>query len=188
MRKHQTSTILALMILVLAACSNDSGAQSQDEPSNDTTIQTQNEEDGLETSDNTTSTDSNGTSDEETEEDEELESMKTKYLTELNKMNDADHMAEAKTTMVEMEKQEQARYEKWDKKLNEIYGVLEEQLSQEEMDQLREKQRKWIRYRDEAAKEASLKYEGGSTERLEYVATEASLTRERCFELVAHYM
>ncbi|UOR11113.1 lysozyme inhibitor LprI family protein [Halobacillus amylolyticus] len=87
-----------------------------------------------------------------------------------------------------MEEQEEERYKNWDKALNEIYGVLKEQLSPEQMDQLTEEQRNWVEFRDEAAKEASLEYEGGSTESLEYVATQASLTKERCYELVANYM
>ena len=90
--------------------------------------------------------------------------------------------------MVEMEEQEVERYQNWDKMLNEIYGVLQAQLPSDEMDQLREEQRNWVKHRDEAAKEASLKYEGDTTESLEYVATQASLTRERCYELVAKYM
>ena len=116
------------------------------------------------------------------------EGMKDTYLKELNEMEEADRNPEDTTTMAELEEQEAARYKKWDQKLNEIYGVLNEQLDSEQMDQLREEQRNWIKYRDETAKESSLKYKGGSTETLEYVATKASLTRERCYALVAKYM
>ncbi len=56
------------------------------------------------------------------------------------------------------------------------------------MEQLREEQRDWIKERDQKAKEASLKYEGGTMEGLEYVATQASITKDRCYELVAKYM
>ena len=72
--------------------------------------------------------------------------------------------------------------------LNEIYGVLKEQLTQEAMDQLRKEQREWIAERDATAKKASLKYEGGTMEQLEYVAVVNNLTEERCFELVEDYM
>ncbi|MFD2762069.1 lysozyme inhibitor LprI family protein [Lentibacillus juripiscarius] len=113
---------------------------------------------------------------------------KGEYLRKLNEMEEADKYAEAKTTTLDMEKQEEERYKKWDEALNEIYGVLKEELSKEEMDKLREEQRNWIKHRDEAAKESSLKYKGGSYESLEYVATQASLTKERCYKLVAHYM
>lgn len=113
---------------------------------------------------------------------------KDEYLKQLNEMEEADRNEEAKTTMVEMEEQEAERYKKWDESLNEIYGVLMEQLNTEQRDQLREEQRKWIEHRDATAKESSLKYKGGSTESLEYVATQASLTKERCYELIAKYM
>lgn len=116
------------------------------------------------------------------------ENIKDKYLTKLNEMEESDRNAESKTTTVAMEEQEAERYKNWDKKLNEIYGVLQEQLSKEEMDKLREEQRDWVKHRDEAAKEASLEYKGGTTESLEYVATQASLTKERCYALVANYM
>ena len=76
----------------------------------------------------------------------------------------------------------------WDALLNEVYGVLKEQLSTEEMDQLRTEQRNWIKHRDETALKASLKYKGGTQEHLEYVAVLANLTEERCYQLVANYM
>ncbi|WP_245804744.1 lysozyme inhibitor LprI family protein [Halobacillus hunanensis] len=119
---------------------------------------------------------------------EAAELSKGEYLEKLNKMEEADRYAEVVETMPEMVAQEKERYKKWDEELNKIYGVLEEQLPPDQMDKLREKQRDWVEHRDKAAKEASLKYEGGSTEELEYVATQASLTRERCYELVARYM
>ncbi|MFS0559699.1 lysozyme inhibitor LprI family protein [Terribacillus sp. 179-K 1B1 HS] len=113
---------------------------------------------------------------------------KNDYLKELNAMEEADRNAEAKYTTKDMVDQEDERYKKWDAKLNEIYGVLNEQLSTDEMNELKEKQRTWIVERDNEAKEASLKYEGGSMETLELVATKATLTRERCYELIASYM
>lgn len=113
---------------------------------------------------------------------------KGEYLEKLNEMEEVDRYAEAGTTIADLEEQETERYEKWDQELNTIYGLLTEQLSTEDMDDLREDQRDWIDYRDETAKESSLEYEGGSTEALEYVATQVTLTRERCYLLVAQYM
>lgn len=118
----------------------------------------------------------------------DIEHNKEAYLEKLNDMFEADRYAESAETMVEMEEQEEKRFKKWDEELNKIYGMLEESLSKDEMEQLREEQREWVKERDDSAKEASLKYKGGSTETLEYIATQASLTRERCFQLVAHYM
>ncbi|MBO1005930.1 lysozyme inhibitor LprI family protein [Pseudogracilibacillus auburnensis] len=110
------------------------------------------------------------------------------YLKKLNEMEEADRLSEAGTTIVDLEEQESERYQKWDVELNEVYRILKETLSKEQMDQLKEEQRNWIIHRDEVAKEESLKYKDGSTEALEYVATQASLTRERCYELIARYM
>lgn len=92
------------------------------------------------------------------------------------------------TTTLDMEKDGAHRYKIWDTKLNEIYGILKEQLNKEQMDKLRDEQRNWIKFRDETAKKASLEYKGGSMESLEYVATQATLTKERCYALVGKYM
>ncbi|WP_226036575.1 lysozyme inhibitor LprI family protein [Aquibacillus saliphilus] len=139
---------------------------------------------------NDTSTDSkNGKSLEFSNSDNEItESEKEEYLKKLNKMEEADRTSEAGTTIAELEEQETGRYNKWDEELNKIYKVLKEQLNTKQMDKLRDEQRNWIKHRDEAAKESSLKYKGGSTESLEYIAMQASLTRERCYVLVAKYM
>jgi uncharacterized protein YecT (DUF1311 family) len=113
---------------------------------------------------------------------------KDEYLEELNAMEEADKNAETKSTTKDMIDQENERYKKWDNKLNEVYGVLNGQLSATEMSELKEKQRTWIKERDKEAKEASLEYEGGTMEALELVATKATITKERCYELVESYM
>ncbi|ALC89264.1 hypothetical protein AM500_05290 [Bacillus sp. FJAT-18017] len=116
------------------------------------------------------------------------ESLKDEYLKKLNEMEEEDRHSAVGTTTTELEEQEAERFEKWDKELNEVYRLLEEQLNPEQMEKVREEQRSWVKQRDEAAKESSLKYKGGSHEELEYVATQAILTRERCYALVARYM
>jgi uncharacterized protein YecT (DUF1311 family) len=91
-------------------------------------------------------------------------------------------------TQVEMGQAYGEIFARWDRALNDIYGALEKQLSASEMDKLRENQREWITYRDETAKKASLKFEGGTMESLEYVSTQARITEDRCYELVEGYM
>jgi uncharacterized protein YecT (DUF1311 family)/outer membrane murein-binding lipoprotein Lpp len=117
--------------------------------------------------------------------------IKEEYLHELNdtekEIDKLRKNSEAITTR-DMENEEEEIYITWDAKLNEIYGILEEQLSKGQMDKLREEQRKWIEHRDETAKKASQKYEDASMEQLEYKATQATLTKERCYELVENYM
>ena len=168
-------TILTVVVFVLAACGNTS-----DEP--DTTAPTQ------------TNEPTQGTNDETINDDEDIStngasSLKEQYLQKLHDTKEeTDAMEPIDDTTFALKKVEGDRYDIWDGLLNEIYGVLEEKLSAEEMEQLREEQREWIAHRDAAAKEASLKYEGGTMEQLEYVAVVNKLTEERCFELVEGYM
>ncbi|MYL65127.1 DUF1311 domain-containing protein [Bacillus hwajinpoensis] len=208
--KLQTKLSMIMLTFALSACGNstsESSAQSNNQPASNTSPQVSEEDDpaeevGEDTSaddievdkqeDSSAPTTEGSTNGEKENSDqrnvENQESQKEEYLKKLNSMYESDRNVEVKETMVEMEEQEAERYQNWDKMLNEIYGVLQAQLPSDEMDQLREEQRNWVEHRDEAAKKASLKYEGGTTESLEYVATQASLTRERCFALVAKYM
>lgn len=110
------------------------------------------------------------------------------YLKKLNEMEEADKMLESGETTTELEAQEEERYAKWDEELNTIYQVINEQVSKEKKENLKAEQRNWIEMRDETAEKESQKYEGGATESLEYIATQATLTRERCYALVAKYM
>ena len=116
-------------------------------------------------------------------------SLKEEYLIKVdNAKAEAEKLEATDSSTYAMKKVENDRWELWDNLLNEIYVVLKEQLSAEEMDQLREEQRNWIKYRDDSALKASLKYKGGTQEHLEYVAVLASLTEKRCYELIETYM
>lgn len=79
-------------------------------------------------------------------------------------------------------------YEMYDKELNNIYALLQKELSKEVMDSLEQEEIKWIDEKEKAAKEESLKYKGGT---FEFVADKVSLyeaTKNRCSELVNTYM
>jgi|SRR5690625_479789 len=115
--------------------------------------------------------------------------LKKVYLEKLNEAkNEWDDKEPTDSSTYAQKNLEGEKFDVWDGLLNEVYGVLEEKLSKENMDQLREEQRNWLSYRDETAKEASLKYEGGTQEHLEYTAVLVNLTEERSFELVDNYM
>lgn len=115
--------------------------------------------------------------------------LKEEYLKKLNETKIEIEKLEAEdSSTYALKKVENDRYDTWDELLNEIYGVLKKHFTTEEMDLLRKEQRNWITYRDETAKEASLKFQGGTMEHLEYVAVLASLTEERCYDLVEDYM
>lgn len=122
---------------------------------------------------------------------ENASSLKKEYIERLNDTKkEIDEMRENPTDYSDagLQAAEDEHYVVWDDLLNEIYGVLKEQLSTEEMDKLREAQRGWIDYRDNSAANSSQKYKGGTMEQLEYVMVMSKLTEERCFELVENHM
>jgi uncharacterized protein YecT (DUF1311 family) len=118
-------------------------------------------------------------------------SQKEEYLLKLEEFESdlADLEAKSKDgTQTEMNQAQAELFGKWDTMLNEIYGVLEEQLPSEKMEALREEQRDWIEKRDATAEAEAKKYEGGTLEALEYGAVKTRLTKERCYELVEMYL
>lgn len=208
--------MLTVVSIILAACGNssDESSVSSDNQSqnNDATQNTKADSFHADTSENAsitdkTNTDTIDTGNNETnekvdtsnneltkEEDSSTNntaSLKEEYLKKLNdtkkEMDKIRKDSEDEITYA-LKKVEGDRYDVWDGLLNEVYEVLKKQLSAEEMDQLREEQREWLDYRDNTAKEASLKYKGGTMEQLEYVTVQNNLTEERCFELVESYM
>ena len=78
--------------------------------------------------------------------------------------------------------------EMWDAVLNEIYGVLNKELPQSEMNQLRGEQRQWIIDRDETADDNYDQAGGGTLSRVVYIVTLEEWTKDRCYELVNKYM
>ena len=115
---------------------------------------------------------------------------KEKYIEKLNDIEkEATEIRKSDDdTTLGMIKSEEEILSKWDQALNEIYQVLEKQLSKNEMEKLRVEQRKWIENKDKAAKEAAKNYEGGTMDSLEYIASKAGTTKERSYELVESYM
>ncbi|MBD7939668.1 MULTISPECIES: lysozyme inhibitor LprI family protein [Cytobacillus] len=116
-------------------------------------------------------------------------SLKETYIKEFNRtQKELEEVKPADASTYAMKKVEGDRYDAWDALLNEVYQVLEEELSTKEMAHLREEQRNWLNERDDTAKNASLKFEGGTQEQLEYVSVLANLTEERCYELINTYL
>ncbi|MCG7344896.1 DUF1311 domain-containing protein [Sporosarcina sp. ACRSL] len=174
---HNRSVLTVMFTLALgvtAACGNTSD-ESSAEP-NLTQEDSSNENTTVSTTENTS-------------DNEFTISKKDGYLKKLNDTKKELEEVEAEdSSTFTLKKVENDRWEVWDALLNEIYGVLKEQLPPEEMNQLKEEQRKWIQYRDDSALEASLLFKGGTQEHLEYVAVLANLTEERCYGLVETYM
>jgi len=114
-----------------------------------------------------------------------------KYFQKLHQieasLSDLEYLTKDGVTS-ELIEAESERYERWDDALNEIYGVLKTQLSESEMNVLWEKQRSWIAYRDRTANAEGAEFAGGSVEPLAYIVTMATLTEDRCYELVEWYI
>ncbi|MFL0365609.1 lysozyme inhibitor LprI family protein [Pseudobacillus sp. 179-B 2D1 NHS] len=131
------------------------------------------------------------TTSEEKKESAPVKSEKAKYLNKLANVKASISEFEKQLesgTQVEMGQAYGEIFKRWDREMNDIYGALKNQLPVSEMNKLRAEQRNWLIYRDKTAKEASVKYEGGTMASLEYVATQARLTEERSYELVEAYM
>ena len=117
-------------------------------------------------------------------------SLRDKYLAELDALTrKTDSMRNnSGETMMGMNTTASEIYELWDDELNKIYGVLKQELSASEMENLRQEEREWIKYRDSEAEAAASQYAGGTMAPLEQVETKSDLTRDRCYELVNSYM
>jgi uncharacterized protein YecT (DUF1311 family) len=202
--RKKRMVMFILVLILLAGCGkspDELSAKSNTESSNNNSPNTdladlekekiENSSEGEKTTDNNNANQPDDTSNNVSakEEDPSDGSLKEEYLKKLNiAKKKTEDLEAADSSTYALKKVENDRWEIWDQLLNEIYGALKVQLSQEEIEQLREEQRNWIKSRDERALEASQKYKGGTQEQLEYVAVLANLTEERCYELVEKYM
>lgn len=91
-------------------------------------------------------------------------------------------------TTVSMTKAAEEAYKRWDDALNEIYGELKNQLTEEDMAVLKKEQQAWITKRDEDAANKAAEFKGGTMEALELLSAKAGITKGRCYELVGKYM
>ncbi|PWU70391.1 MULTISPECIES: lysozyme inhibitor LprI family protein [Gracilibacillus] len=201
MKRHFLLGILAAVLLLLAACSSTTNEstvkQTEDQPTSTNPSEKSDQSDSKENDSNMDNSnvkivEDNGQSENvHTSNEEESVDLKEEYLNKLNETKKkVEEMREnpMDETTFALKKIEGDAFDILDGMLNEIYGVLEETLPTEEMEQLRIEQREWLDYRDNTAKEASLQYKGGTMEQYEYVRVENNLTQERCFELVENYM
>ncbi|WP_342044895.1 lysozyme inhibitor LprI family protein [Bacillus sp. OTU530] len=114
-------------------------------------------------------------------------SSKEEYLAKLDKIK--TQVRESSTGVTtDILNDSQYNYELWDNALNEIYSVLKNQLSESEMNELRNQQRQWVITRDQAAQASYDEEGGGSMSRIVYSETLVEVTKERCYELVNSYL
>ncbi|MGN7296375.1 lysozyme inhibitor LprI family protein [Ferdinandcohnia sp. SAFN-114] len=192
--------LLTVILGLLAACSNtdketsltpeeptkneENTSDSEKADSNETVEDTEKSNEANTTEENTNA-ESTDTNVEGTTEDSPL---KIQYLSELEAIEKEIESQPEGETQVEMDEIAAANYKAWDDALNKIWKELEKQLPTEEMDELREEQRRWIKEKYKAASEEAEQYKGGTMESLVKTSTLAQVTKERCYELVEKYM
>lgn len=81
-----------------------------------------------------------------------------------------------------------SKYKAWDDMLNEVYCLIETQLSNNEFEDFKNKQSKWLNYRERMAQEEADEFEGMVFTKVQYNLTLAKLTEERCYEIVNKYL
>lgn len=114
--------------------------------------------------------------------------LKIQYLGELEAIEKEIESQPEGETQLEMDEIAATNFKAWDDALNKIWKELEKQLPTEEMDELREEQRRWIKEKYKVASEEAEQYKGGTMESLVKTNTQAQVTKERCYELVEKYM
>nr|WP_304215135.1 lysozyme inhibitor LprI family protein [Fredinandcohnia onubensis] len=192
--------LLIVILGLLSACSNtdketsltpeeptkyeENASESETVDSNETVevSESTQEEDSTNENVDTESTDTN------VEGATEDSPLKLQYLSELEAIEKEIESQPEGETQLEMDEIAAANFKAWDDALNKIWKELEKQLPTEEMDELREEQRRWIKEKYKAASEEAEQYKGGTMESLVKTNTQAQVTKERCYELVEKYM
>ncbi|MFD1779050.1 lysozyme inhibitor LprI family protein [Fredinandcohnia salidurans] len=192
--------LLIIILGLLAACSNTDKETSltPEEPTKDLentldsekvdsneTVEVAEASDEANTTDENTDAESTDTNVEAATEDSPL---KIQYLSELEAIEKEIESKPEGETQLEMDEIAATNFKAWDDALNKIWKELEKQLPTEEMDELREEQRRWIKEKYKAASEEAEQYKGGTMESLVKTNTQAQVTKERCYELVEKYM
>ncbi len=115
--------------------------------------------------------------------------LKEKYLAELDKLTrETEETGDEDIPWIEVRKQAVEKYDLWDDKLNEIYGVLKQQLSSTEMEAVKQEERQWIKDRDAAVKQVEIEEGPGTLAPYAMTMTKLDMTRDRCYELVNLYL
>ena len=189
-KKITLNLAIILSVIMLVACTKDNkeNQKTVDETNKSTQIKdndssTDNKDSKNENSDGTTSEKSVT----------KIEGRRKEFLERLdNIQKEMDSLPEKKDSDAgvtnAMKSYYGIGYEMYDKELNNIYALLQKELSKEVMDSLEQEEIKWIDEKENTAKEESLKYKGGT---FEFVADKISLyesTKNRCYELVNTYM
>ncbi|MBO0959668.1 DUF1311 domain-containing protein [Neobacillus sp. MM2021_6] len=197
------ATLLVILLVGMSACShtsdNTTAIKNQSEPDNISEGADDSTESNDSSTDNTVkSDDSVNTSNklnETIQEDKtsKIEGRRNEFIERLdNIQKELDAMPEKKDSdngiTNAMKNYYGVSFERYDKILNEIYALLQKELSPEATKDLKNEQMKWIEQKEDRANEERLKYKGGTFENVAYYISLYNSTKERSYELVNTYM
>ncbi|MCI6243860.1 MAG: DUF1311 domain-containing protein [Agathobacter sp.] len=94
-----------------------------------------------------------------------------------------DRLQSGELSQIEMNRLSGELYKLWDDELNSLWGRIKKKLGSEEMQKLTEEERAWIKWKEQAVKDAGSEMEGGSMQPLLENDKAAEVTRERVYEL-----
>lgn len=97
-----------------------------------------------------------------------------------------EQMQEEAVTQSEMNETAEETYKLWDDTLNVVWGLLEANLNEADMEVLRKEEREWIAFKDAEVQAAGEENGGGSLQPLLEAMKAAELTKARVYELAEY--
>lgn len=110
--------------------------------------------------------------------------MEISYAGEREK--EVEKKQEEAATQPEMNATAEEMYRLWDDTLNAVWGLLETNLDEADMEVLRKEEREWIASKDAEVQAAGLENGGGSMQPLLEAMRAAELTKARVYELAEY--
>lgn len=186
--------ILFLLVLTIAVCVSGCGKEDMDAPQEPQNTEDTNKEntDQVDTeADQDTEANQNTEAEDNTEaaqnvpSKEEIQDSLNAYITSIKEQADAINASLENDILNQQEMNIKAEelYKLWDDALNHVWGVLKDNLSEDEFAQLLDGQRTWIDAKEKAVEEAGKEVEGGSMYPLVVNSEAARITEERVYEL-----
>lgn len=130
----------------------------------------------------------------QTEEDSSQQSLSERIAMEISYSEEREKevdkeiekMQEEAVTQSEMNETAEEMYQLWDDTLNVVWGLLEANLNEADMEVLRKEEREWIVFKDAEVQAAGQENGGGSLQPLLEAMKAAELTKTRVYELAEY--
>ena len=135
-----------------------------------------------------------GENPEHTEEESSQQSLSERIAMEISDAEEREEemdkeiekMQEEAVTQSEMNETAEEMYKLWDDTLNVVWGLLEANLNEADMEVLRKEEREWIAFKDAEVQAAGEENGGGSLQPLLEAMKAAELTKARVYELAEY--